>query len=179
MWLYALSCQRKRISQEEAFVGRCGEVGDELGSAVVAARLVRELMRLVLLMHRRYPPYAKWLGSAFAGTPAAAGLTPHLGAALAAADWESRQAHLGHAHEQVAAWHNGLALTEAVDPRTRKYFGRPFRVLHAERFAEALGRRITDPQIRALPPTGAVDQFADSTDFLGDLRRTRAAVSRG
>jgi hypothetical protein len=179
LWLYVLSCQWTRISQEEAFVGRCGEVGDELGSAVVAARIVRDLMRLVLLMHRRYPPYGKWLGSAFAGTPAAAALTPHLGAALAATDWKSRQSHLGHAYERVAARHNGLALTEVVDPATRPYFGRPFQVLRADRFAGALGRRITDPQIRALPPTGAADQFADGTDFLGDLRRTRAAVERG
>jgi hypothetical protein len=179
LWLYVLSCQWKRISQEEAFVGRCGEVGDELGSAVVAARLVRELMRLVLVMNRRYPPYSKWLGSAFAGTPAAASVAPRLSATLAATDWKTRQSHLGLAYEQVAAWHNGLALTEAVDPRTRRYFERPFRVLRADRFADALGRRITDPQIRALPPTGTVDQFADSTDFLGDLRRTRGAVSRG
>ena len=62
MWRYVLACQWKRISQEEAFVGRCGEVGDELGSAVVAARLIRDVMRLVLLIERRYPPYSKWLG---------------------------------------------------------------------------------------------------------------------
>ncbi len=32
IWLYILSCQWAKISQEEAFVGRCGDVGDELGS---------------------------------------------------------------------------------------------------------------------------------------------------
>ncbi|MEU4673367.1 DUF4037 domain-containing protein [Amycolatopsis sp. NPDC023774] len=55
-----------RIAQEEAFVGRRGEVGDEFGSAIVAARLVRDLMRLCLLVARRYPPYSKWFGNAFA-----------------------------------------------------------------------------------------------------------------
>lgn len=50
LWLYLLACQWQRVSQEKAFVGRCGEVGDELGSAVVAARLVRDLMRLCLLV---------------------------------------------------------------------------------------------------------------------------------
>ncbi|WP_207922548.1 hypothetical protein [Micromonospora sp. KC606] len=33
----------------EAFVGRAAEAGDEVGSRVVAARLVREVMRLCLL----------------------------------------------------------------------------------------------------------------------------------
>ena len=31
LWLYRLACQWKRISQEEAFMGRCADVGDELG----------------------------------------------------------------------------------------------------------------------------------------------------
>ncbi|MGM1065772.1 DUF4037 domain-containing protein [Saccharothrix sp. Mg75] len=64
MWRHVPACRWLRVSQEEAFVGRCGEVGDELGSAVVAARLVRDLVRL--LLDRRRPPCPKWPGSAFA-----------------------------------------------------------------------------------------------------------------
>jgi hypothetical protein len=66
VWLYLLGCQWRRIDQEEPFVGRTGEVGDDLGSAVITARLVRDLMRLCFLIERRYAPYAKWLGTAFA-----------------------------------------------------------------------------------------------------------------
>ena len=87
VWLYVLSCQWRRISQEEAFPGRCAEAGDELGSAVVIARLARDLMCLWLLMNRRYPPYSKWLGSAFARVPGAAGLGASLAAALSATAW--------------------------------------------------------------------------------------------
>jgi hypothetical protein len=65
VWLYVLASQWRRIAQEEAFVGRCRQVGDELGARLVAARLVRDLVRLCLLMERRYPPYSKWLGTAF------------------------------------------------------------------------------------------------------------------
>jgi hypothetical protein len=46
--------------------GRCAEVGDELGSRVVAARLVREVMHLAFLLEQQYLPYSKWLGTAFA-----------------------------------------------------------------------------------------------------------------
>lgn len=175
LWRYVLACQWQRISQEEAFVGRCGEVGDELGSAVVAARLVRELMRLCLLMERRYPPYSKWLGTAFARIPQGRRLGPDLGAALAATDWHTREQHLARAYEAIAALHNQLALTDPVDPTTRPYHDRPFQVLHAERFTAALTARITDPAIRSLPLTGAVDQFVDSTDVLGRPELTRAA----
>ena len=49
-WIVA--CQWKRIEQEESFVGRAAEVGDELGSRIVASRMVRELMRRWFLLHR-------------------------------------------------------------------------------------------------------------------------------
>ena len=177
VWLYVLACQWKRISQEEAFVGRCGEVGDELGSAVVCARLVRDVMRLVLLMERRYPPYSKWLGSAFARCDTAEALTPHMTAALAATDWKSRERHLVSVYELVAEQHNRLGLTEELDPSTRWYFERPFQVIWADRFVRALMEQVDDADIRALPPTGAIDQFVDSTDFLGDGDRASAVVT--
>ncbi|WBB76056.1 DUF4037 domain-containing protein [Micromonospora sp. WMMD1128] len=173
VWRYVLACQWQRVSQEEPFVGRCGEVGDELGSAVVAARLVRDLMRLRLLIERTYPPYSKWLGTAFARLPDTDQLAATLAAALGADNWRDRERHLVTAYETTAARHNDLGLTAPVDPRTRHFHGRPFRVLHAERFARALIDAIGDPALRALPLTGAIDQFVDSTDVLGHRTRSR------
>lgn len=71
VWRWLLACQWHRLAQEEAFVTRTAEVGDETGSAVTAARLTRDMMRLALLLDRRYAPYQKWLGTASrkAGTP--------------------------------------------------------------------------------------------------------------
>ncbi|MEU5697098.1 DUF4037 domain-containing protein [Actinosynnema sp. NPDC020468] len=177
LWRHVLACQWQRISQEEAFVGRCGEVGDELGSAVVAARLVRDLMRLSLLLHRRYPPYGKWLGRAFARLPFAAEVTPALTGALAATSWHRREEHLAAAYSAIAVRHNDLGLTERLDPATRPYHARPYRVLRAERFGQALLAGVEDPEVRALPLTGAVDQFADNTDLLGDRAVTRAVTA--
>lgn len=174
VWRYVLACQWRRIAQEEAFVGRAGEVGDELGSAVVAARLVRDLMRLALLLHRRYPPYGKWLGSAFAALPAAGALDPVLRGALAATAWQERERHLGAAYEALATLQNDTGLAAPVDPATRPYFGRPFQVLKADRFADALHAAVTDPAITALPRVGTVDQHADNTDLLTDTARCRA-----
>jgi hypothetical protein len=131
-------------------------------------------MRLCLLMDRRYPPYGKWLGSAFARTPWGPRLTPALTAALAATDWRTREEHLAHAYETVAGLHNQLGLTDRVDPATRPYHSRPFLVLRADRFTEALTARIADSALRGLPPVGSVDQFLDGTDVLGRPELTRA-----
>ncbi|GID43180.1 hypothetical protein Aca07nite_04550 [Actinoplanes capillaceus] len=168
VWRYVLACQWQRIGQEEHFVGRCGEVGDELGSAVVAARLARDLMRLVLLMNRRYPPYSKWLGTAFARLPGVDGLRTALTAGLTAANWHAREHHLVVAYETVARMHNDLGLTEPLDPKVRFFFDRPFRVIGGGRFARALAGDAVRPLI------GAVDQFADNTDLLSHAERARA-----
>lgn len=37
VWLWLLACQWRRLDQEDPFAGRAAEVGDELGSAVIAA----------------------------------------------------------------------------------------------------------------------------------------------
>ena len=50
-------------------------------------------------------------------------------------------------------------------------------MLGAERFSEALIRSIDDPSLRALPLTGAIDQFVDSTDALADRTRSRALAA--
>ncbi|WP_242613550.1 DUF4037 domain-containing protein [Herbihabitans rhizosphaerae] len=178
IWRYVLACQWQRIGQEEAFVGRCGEVGDDLGSAVVTARLARDLMRLNLLTHRRYPPYGKWLGSAFARIPSAATIGPALRATIGAITWQERENHLATAYTAAATSHNELGLTDPLDTSIRNYHERPFRVLRAERFADALIDSISDPEIRALPRTGSVDQFVDCTDLLTAAPKARAVTTR-
>ncbi|MBB4943518.1 catechol 2,3-dioxygenase-like lactoylglutathione lyase family enzyme [Streptosporangium album] len=176
LWRYVLACQWRRLAQREAFPGRCGEVGDDLGSAVLTAGLTRDLMRLVLLMRRRYPPYGKWLGSAFTRLTGTAELGDALAGAVAAGEWRERQRQLGRAYERVAALHNRLGLSEPLQATTRRFHDRPFQVIGAQRFADALGAAIADPRVRALPPVGSVDQFGDCTDLLTCPRRCRAVT---
>jgi hypothetical protein len=133
-------------------------------------------MRLCLLMHRRYPPYSKWLGTAFARLPGTAGLTASLAAALSAGSWPVREQHLREAYRIVATLHNQLGLTPPLDTCTRGFYDRPYQVIGADRFTAALREAITDPQIRRLPPAGAIDQFVDSTDAANDLGFLRACT---
>ncbi|GAB3693710.1 DUF4037 domain-containing protein [Nocardiopsis oceani] len=176
VWRHVLACQWQRIAQEEPFVGRCAEVGDELGERVATARLVRDLMRLCLLLARRYPPYSKWLGSAFSALPEASEVAPVLRRALTSADPKQ---DLAEAYRLVAAWQNRTGLAEALSPEPRSFHSRPFPVLDATRYTEALLERIKDPVLVGRPPVGAVDQYVDSTDALvrpGLLRAVSATV---
>jgi hypothetical protein len=170
VWLWLLACQWRRLDQEEPLVGRAAEVGDELGSQVVAARLVRDVIRLAFLLERRYAPYGKWLGSAFARLEAAATLGQPLLDVLGAQDYAAREAALVVAVEELAARHNGLGITDPVDPSVRLFHARPFRVLGSSRFVDACLERVRDPWLSSLPLVGGVDQISDSTDVLEDAR---------
>jgi hypothetical protein len=173
IWLWLLACQWRRIEQEESFPGRAAEVHDELGSRIVAARLSRDLMRLAFLLERRYAPYGKWLGSAFAGLDAAAVAAPALGRLLAAATWPDREQAFVEAAEAVARMHNAAGITEPVDATARPYHGRPFQVIGAGRFVEACLAEVGDARLRALPLIGSVDQVVDSADVLSYAPRLR------
>ena len=167
VWLYLLAAQWGRISQEEAFVGRCGQVGDELGSRLVAGRLVRDLMRLCFLMERQYAPYIKWFGTAFARLDCAPHLTPTLTRVLEAGSWREREKHLSPAYEFVAMMHNDLGVTDPLPVQVSRFHDRPFDVIHAENFGSAIRAAIASEEVRAMAPQlGAIDQFVDSTDVL-------------
>ncbi|GIJ78743.1 protein of unknown function [Micromonospora phaseoli] len=177
VWRYVLACQWMRIGAEEAFVGRAAEAGDEVGSRVVAARLVREVMRQCLLLACRFPPYSKWLGTAFAGLPDIAGIAAACDEALVAASRTRRQAALCAAYEQVGEWQNRLGIAVPVDATRRQFFDRPYQVIDADRFAAALLARIDDPEVAALPPVGAVDQYVDSVAVLCQPSLARAVMT--
>lgn len=165
VWLYRLAAQWTRIAQEEAFMGRCGDVGDELGSHIVAARLVREVMRLAFLLERKYAPYSKWFGTAFSRLDCGAQLTPLLNRVLDSNPWQARQEPLCAAYVFLGEMQNALAIAERVEPTITDYFNRPYKVIFAGRFGEAAKAAIEDEQVKALPSDlGAADQLVDSTD---------------
>jgi Domain of unknown function (DUF4037) len=178
VWRWLVGCQWWRIEHEESFVGRAAQVGDELGSRVVAARLARDMMRLCFLLERRYAPYSKWLGSAFAQLESAADVGPGLARMLEAPDFHEREAGWIAAVEALAALHNASGLTEPLDPTVRPFYTRPFLVIEAPRFAAATIETVSDPFLRSLPRIGSIDQVADSTDVLshGDVARRFAAI---
>lgn len=177
VWRWLLACQWRRLAQEEAFVARTAEVGDETGSVVTAARLTRDMMRLALLLGRSYAPYQKWLGTAFTRREHPDGLPERLGEALHARDVTARESALAEAYSALARRHNSAALTDRIGPSTTTYHGRPARVLMADRFTEACLATVTDPMLLALPLIGAVDQVADSTDVLSNPRTYRRLAS--
>lgn len=170
VWLYVLASGWNRIGQEEHLMGRAGIVNDEIGSAIIGSRLVRDLMRLCFLMEKRYPPYPKWFGKAFDELKCAEDLSPIFRRVLLAETWREREKQISAAYEYVAGMHNRLGITEPLPENVSSFFGRPFLVIHlGGSFAEAIRASIVDPVVKRIAGRkliGSIDQFSDSTDIL-------------
>lgn len=169
LWIWLMASQWKMIAEEEPFTGRCGFVGDDLGSRIVAARQVQRLMRLSFLQAKRYSPYSKWLGTAFKQLEIAPLLTPLFESVLGTADWKERDAALGESYTILAKNHNALKVTEPLPEATTPFFGRPFHIISGDSFKKALLCEIQDPWLKALPPIGSVSQLTDSVTIYDDL----------
>lgn len=173
VWLYLLAAGWNRISQEEHLMGRAGLVGDEIGSTLIANRLVRDLMNLCFLMEKQYAPYPKWFGVAFAQLACARDVSPLLRAVQTALTWQEREEHLVAAYQVAARMHNALGITPSLPTTVEPFFTRPFQVIWGGRFAEALAAQIGDGSLKWLAQNrllGSIDQFSDSTDLLSDPR---------
>jgi hypothetical protein len=178
VWRYLLSVQWMRIAETDPFLGRCYELRDDLGEHLVAAHIVRDLIRLSLLIKRRYIPYSKWLGTAFSQLAIYPRLSPLLNEVLGNPDWDRRQDALHQAYAVVVEEFNRLALVDPVSTRVSPFHQRPYAVLHADRIAEALWSTLTrSPDHTTYEQfgfVGSVDQLSDNTALLEDARRTRA-----
>ena len=176
LWRYTVACDWQRIDQELPFIGRTAQLGDDLGSRLIAARLVRVAMHLGFLLHRRWAPYPKWFGTMFAALPIAAEVRPLLGTAIAAETWPEREEGLCKALESLLEVQRRVGLP-APGSATRSFFDRPFRCLSPEVVA-MLQSDIEDPVVRGLPlGVGAVEQWVDNVDVLVQPDRRKALTS--
>jgi hypothetical protein len=174
VWLYLLASNWNRIEQEEHLMGRAGFVGDEIGSSLIAARLVRDLMRLCFLMEKEYAPYAKWFGTAFTRLSCGKELAPTLNLVLQAQNWKEREKYLCQAYKYVAAIHNRLKITEPLSEDVSQFHERPFWTISMGVFSQAISIKIDDAGIKKLADKrliGGIDHISDNTDILEDASR--------
>ncbi len=161
-------------------MGRAGIVGDEIGSSIISSRLVRDIMWLAFLMERVYPPYAKWFGTAFAELECASALKSILVDVLSVSSWKERDSGLAEAYKQVAVMHNHLEVTPVLSCEPSSFHGRPYTVIHGDRFAVVLREAICDETVRTIARKrliGNVDMVSDNTDLFEDPARRRALIA--
>jgi hypothetical protein len=138
---------------------------------LIAARQVKNLMKLCFLMERKFAPYSKWFGTAFNQLACAQELSPIFLQALQAQEWRARQEFLAKAYEIVARMHNALGITIPLEVTAAQYYGRPYLVIGDDRYVEELRKALMSEEVRNIEHNlGSVNQFIDSDEKANDLK---------
>lgn len=179
VWLYLLASVWQKISQDEHLMGRAGYAGDEIGSALIANRIVTSIIRLCFLMEKKYAPYSKWLGTLFYKLNIADEIAEHLKEVLISNSWQAREIQLCQAYEIIAQKFNDLNISKPLEIYCQQFFGRPFQIIKSDRFVNAITRQIKDQSLQRLCAKsliGSIDLFSDNTDLLECTKWRQALV---
>jgi hypothetical protein len=178
IWRYVVACDWQRLDEELPLMGRAGGRGDEVGSRIIAARLVDRAVHLAFMLSRAWPPYSKWRGSVFGRMTGCAAVAADLGRVLDARGWEDRQAALSNALNGLARLQrsSGLPVPQSV---VEPFWDRPYIHLNSS-LVPALLQTVRSAEVQALPVmVGSVEQQTDNVGILSRPSHRRALCNAG
>lgn len=168
VWYYKLVSEWDHIAEEMAFVGRSAPRGDDLGSKLEAARLVRYIIRLAFILSKKYIPYPKWFAYSFSFLPIATDLQPVLLAILDQNSWQKREELLSKAYLILLNYQNSLKISPEIKLKPTQYHSRDQTVIDVQKIIVELKKLLRPPLDKVKYSIGSVDQFIDNTHILTD-----------
>jgi hypothetical protein len=171
VWRYVLACDWIRLHEEMPLMSRAGELGDELGARVIAARLADVAVHLAFMIERRWPPYPKWRGTLFARLPCAREVGDALRKALKADHWRYRQQQFARALDHLLSRQRIVGLP-APGPATVDFWDRPYLYPNDAIVTALLADAPELPRGR-----GSIEQRTDNVAILVDPAARRAAIT--
>ncbi len=161
VWLYLLASSWSLVAEEQAFVKRTAVCGDDVGSAIIAARIAERLMRLCFLYNKTYAPYSKWFGTAYNALDIPNALRDAIAAAVHATDIHERENNIANAQRLLGEIHNASGITPPVDVSIRSYYGRDIKVIFADHIANAIAQRLQGTPLQDVPLVGTLSSIGN------------------
>ena len=166
--LYLIASNWSLIAEEQAYVRRCFDVGDVLGSIMVCGRIADRLMRLSFLYCKRYAPYSKWFGKAFAQLPIDENIKRAISSSVEAADVDERENHIVTAQKLMVDLHNKSNITEFVYVKIESYYERKIKVIFADKISNAVMEKLSGTAFERYPLIGTLSGVPNFTNIFDD-----------
>jgi hypothetical protein len=173
---YVLAAGWLVVSYRLPMHGRAADRGDEAGARVIAGAIAGGLLRLALLVHRRWAPYEKWLGTAVRALPDGATLAGFLTAATSAPDRAGREEAMAAAAEVILDVQRDRGVP-VPRPAFTQFWNRPYPHVNPS-VLRGLRAGIKDPGLTRLPDdVGAIDQWVGDVEVLARPERRIALAA--
>ena len=168
VWIFKLISEWDHIAEEMAFIGRTGSIGDDLGSRIEANRMVRHIIRLALVLNRKYIPYPKWLTTEFKHLEFSQDLSKLLLQILKTNNWREREDLLCQAYLILLDKQNSFKVTPIIHLTPQQFFTRDIRVIKVSKITKELKKILKPPLSEIKYPIGSIDHFIHDTHILSD-----------
>jgi hypothetical protein len=169
IWKLKIIVQWNRISQEMAFVGRTGGIGDDLGSRIEASRLVRYIIEMVFILEKNYIPYEKWFTVAFKNLNLAKILEPILLDILKESKWQQREKLLCDAYLELIKKHVDLNLIPNIEIKPIQFYNRPQLIVPVKKVLNEIMTQIKDQINDIAYKVGSINQFIDISNNMDSI----------
>ncbi|MFW6269111.1 MAG: DUF4037 domain-containing protein [Bacillota bacterium] len=136
------------ISQEEAFIGRNIDLGEEIGVRLISSRIVNYLIKICFYLEKTYPLYSKWFTKAFKDLNCYSHFKQLFKDILTTKNTESLDELLAQAYKKILIWQNKLDLTPEINLEVTDYYGRPYKVIFAEKIYNYLLESINNKKLK-------------------------------
>lgn len=183
--IFLIASNWSMIAEEQAFVKRCADVGDEIGSILVCGRIAERLMRLAFLYCGQYAPYSKWFGKSFGLLPIDENIKAAIQNAVTATNICDRESSIVLAQKLLADLHNALKITKFVDVKIENYFGREIKVIFANKICEATAQELLGTSLENYPLIGSLSEIAnfvtlsDCPKYMENIKALYAKCEQG
>ncbi|MFX1389553.1 MAG: DUF4037 domain-containing protein [Promethearchaeota archaeon] len=174
IWKLKIIVQWNRISQEMAFVGRTGGIGDDLGSRIEASRLVKYIIEMAFILEKKYIPYEKWFTVAFKRLNLANSLEPIILDILKESKWQQREKLLCDAYLELIKKQIDLNLIPNIDIKPIQFYNRPQIIVPVQKVVTEIIAKIKQPLNDIAHKVGSVNQFIDISNNI-DINLLRKA----
>jgi len=154
------------IASEISFTGRTRMLYDEVGSHLIACRLINRIMRIAFILEDQYIPYAKWFGSKFYYLNLARELLPLIQDIISASSWEDREGGLLKGFLILAKEMKKKNLLD-VEIKEEYYYSRPQKIINVSDLIKDLKLKIDSILVKNYN-WGSINQIIPISDTIDD-----------
>jgi hypothetical protein len=138
------------IWNKEAFIGRSIETDDYIGLKINAGRIVNYLIKILFYLENKYIPYSKWFGNAFKELAVYNSIKGIIVDTLNENEPKEIEKSLCIIYEKVVEEHNKNGKLPYLNNKVIDFFGRPYKVIFAEKIVEVLIGSIEDITLKKI-----------------------------